>query len=104
MIKSKNLSGAQAVTANRLANGAVVFLTEDSRWSPRVTDSAVAHDTGTAGALMAIANKAVADQIVVAPYLFEVSVEEGQVRPLSARETIRAKGPTVEEREPASLG
>ena len=50
------------------------------------------------------ANKAVADQIVVAPYLFEVSVEEGQVRPLSARETIRAKGPTVEEREPASLG
>ncbi len=70
MIKSKNLSGAQAVTANRLANGAVVFLTADSRWSPRVNDSAVAEDAGTAAALMAIANKAAADQIVVAPYLF----------------------------------
>ncbi len=104
MIKSKNLSGAQAVTANRLANGAVVFLTADSRWSPRVNDSAVAGDAGTAAALMAIANKAAADQIVVAPYLFEVSVEAGAVRPLSARESIRAAGPTVEEREPVSLG
>ncbi len=104
MIKSKNLSGAQAVTANRLADGAVVFLTEDSRWSLRVKDSAVAGDATAAASILAIANKAAADQIVVAPYLFEVSVEGGVVRPLSARETIRAAGPTVEEREPASLG
>lgn len=102
MIKSKNLKGAQAVTANRLGNGFVVFLTETGQWSPRVNDSAVAQDAATATALLTIANKAAADQIVVAPYLFEVSVEEGVVRPLSARETIRAAGPTVEEREPAS--
>lgn len=104
MIKSKNLRGAQAVTANRLGDGAVVFLTEDSRWSPRVKDSGVAEDAATAAAILAIANKAASDQIVVAPYLFEVSVEGGVVRPLSARETIRAAGPTVEERETASLG
>lgn len=104
MIKSKNLSGAQAVTANRLANGAVVFLTADSQWSPRVNESAVAQDASMAAALMAIANKAAADQIVVGPYLFEVSVEGSTVRPLSARESIRAQGPTVEEREPALLG
>ena len=104
MIKSKNLSGAQAVTANRLANGAVVFLTADSQWSPQVNDSAVADDAGMAAALMAIANKAAADQVVVGPYLFEVRVEGGTVRPLSARESIRAKGPTVEERELAFLG
>jgi len=104
MIKSKNLSGAQAVTANRLADGAVVFLTGDSRWSPRVNDSAVAGDAATAAAILAIANKSAADQIVVAPYLFEVSVEGGAVRPLSARESIRAAGPSVEERQPVSLG
>jgi len=82
----------------------VVFLTADSQWSPRVSDSAVAQDAATAAALMAIAGKAAADRIVVAPYLFEVGVEGVVVRPLSARESIRAKGPTVEEREPASLG
>jgi hypothetical protein len=103
MIKSKNLSGAQAVTANRLGDGSIVFLTEASQWSPRVCDSAVAQDAATASALMAIANKAAADRIVVGPYLFEVSVDDGVVRPVSVRETIRAAGPTVEEREP-SLG
>ena len=75
MIKSKNLNGAQAVTANRLGDGAVVFLAENGRWSPDVNASAVAQDAATAAALMAIANKAAADQVVVGPYLFEVSVE-----------------------------
>jgi len=106
MIKSKNLIGAQAVTANRLGDGAVVFLAENGRWSPDVNASAVAQDAATAAALMAIANKAAADQFVVGPYLFEVSVEGDAVRPLSVREAIRAAGPSVEEREPvsASLG
>lgn len=106
MIKSKNLKGQQAVTANYLGNGAVVFLAEDGRWSPNVNDSAIAGDAVTAAALMAIANKAAADQLVVGPYLFEVSVEGEAVRPLSVRESIRAIGPSVEEREPAaaSLG
>jgi hypothetical protein len=106
MIKSKNLKGEQAVTANYLGNGAVVFLTEDGRWSPNVNDSAIAGDAATAAALMAIANKAQSDRLVVGPYLFEVSVEGATVRPLSTREAIRAAGPTVEEREPAtaSLG
>jgi hypothetical protein len=103
MIKSKNLKGQQAVTANYLGNGAVVFLAENGRWSPNVNDSAVAGDVSTAAALMAIANKAAADQLVVGPYLFEVSAEGGRVRPLSARESIRAAGPTVEEREPAAV-
>lgn len=103
MIKSKNLKGEQAVTANYLGNGAVVFLTDAGRWSADVNDSAIAGDATAAAALMTIANKAAADQLVVGPYLFEVSAEGGVVRPLSVREAIRAAGPSVEEREPAAV-
>lgn len=100
MIKSKNLEGSQAVTANRLRDGAVVFLTAGGAWSRAVNDSAVARSGDEAAALLAVGARAAAERIVVEPYLIEVSVTDGAVRPLSARETIRAFGPSVEEQRP----
>jgi len=100
MIKSKNLEGSQALTANRLRDGAVVFLTAAGTWSRYVNDSAIARTGDEAAALLAIGMQAAADRIVVEPYLFEVSAEGGAIRPLSTRETIRAFGPSVEEQRP----
>ena len=37
----------------------------------------------------------VRQRVVVNPYLFDVRVEGGAVRPVKMRETIRAAGPTV---------
>ena len=100
MIKSKNLEGTQALTANRLRDGAVVFLTASGTWSRHINDSIIARTGDEAAALQAIGAQAAADRIVVEPYLFEITAEGGAIRPLSTRETIRAFGPSVEEQRP----
>ncbi len=95
MIKTKNLRGAKGVTANRLRDGAVVFLTADGGWSQSVGASAVAETPDEAAALMAAAAKAATDRIVVAPYLFEIDRDGGTVTPVAHREQIRAFGPSI---------
>jgi hypothetical protein len=100
MIKSKNLEGTQAVTANRLRDGAVVFLTPGHTWSRHINDSAIARSGEEGAALLAVGNQAAVERIVVEPYLIEISAEGGAIRPLSTRETIRAFGPSVEEQRP----
>ena len=85
----------QALTANRLSDGIVVYLTADTRWSESLQDAEVAEGKEAAEALLARAEPSVADNTVVEPYLFEVSREEGGIRAASVRETIRQAGPTV---------
>jgi hypothetical protein len=95
MIKTKNLEGAKVVTANRLRDGAVVFLTESGDWSLAIDDGAVARDDARAAALLEIGAEAAAAQIVVAPYLVEVEADGRAIVPLSWRERIRAFGPSI---------
>ena len=85
----------QIVTANRLDDGSVVYLDGQGGWSGRIEDSRRAESLDDAEALMALANQAVADCLVVGPYLIDIADEDGAVRPLHYREAIRAKGPTV---------
>lgn len=85
----------QAITANRLADGRVVYLREDGSWSGRIEDSVVVESEDRAKALLEGAKRAVADRLVVDPYLFAVAVADGRIRPLGRREEIRAAGPSV---------
>lgn len=85
----------QMVTANRLADGAVVFLGGDGQWCERCEDGRIATDAAEAQALLAAAERDVAACVVVAPYLIEVAIDGGPPRPLRLREQIRALGPTV---------
>ena len=85
----------QAMTANRLRDGAVVFLKGDQTWSEGLAEMVVANDAAQAAALQAIADRDVAASQVVGAYLFEISVENGEIRPLRYREHIRAFGPSI---------
>lgn len=85
----------QAVTANRLADGIVVYLTANAEWSESLQDAAVAEGKEDAEALLARSAPALEKNIVVEPYLFEVFKEEAGIRAASVRETIRQAGPTV---------
>ncbi|MFO1127797.1 MAG: DUF2849 domain-containing protein [Rhodospirillales bacterium] len=91
----KGAVGPQAVTANRLVDGIVVFLAEDGRWSEHARDSAVAIDKAAADGLMAAAERAVEQRIVVGPYLMEVVDGPTGPQPLKLRERIRAEGPSI---------
>ncbi len=86
----------QIVTANRLHDGLVVFLTADSAWSERIGDADAASDEPRARALMDIAKLAAADARVVEPYLIDIEETEGRRRASHQRESIRVCGPTVE--------
>jgi len=90
----------QIVTANRLADGRVVYLTQDAHWSARVADSRPANGAAAA-LLMTAAEISVANRIVIDPYLIDVTLEAGLPRPVLHRERIRATGPTEVETSPS---
>lgn len=85
----------QALTANRLTDGIVVYLAADDRWSESLQDADVAEGKEAADALLVRAAPSVDRNEVVEPYLFEVSPEDEGIRAISVREIIRQAGPTV---------
>lgn len=85
----------QALTANRLDDGIVVYLTADNRWSESLQEADVAEGKDSGEALLARAQPSVDGNVVVEPYLFEVTQDENGIRAASVRETIRQAGPTV---------
>jgi len=85
----------QAVTANRLLDGQVVYLTPAQDWSPLLDDCCVVADADAGADLLAAAARAVQDRLIVDPYLFEIGIEGGCISPLGRREIIRASGPSV---------
>ena len=84
----------QMVTANRLSDGVVVYLTADGRWSTSVNEGHFVTDD-EADALLKSADKSIDDCTVVDAYLIAVEAAGTDVRPIRFREQVRAKGPTV---------
>jgi hypothetical protein len=84
----------QMITANRLRDGEVVWWTKDG-WAVELKDGAAFADPKEADAALEAAQAFVRDNVVVNPYLFDVRVEGGAIRPVKEREIIRATGPTV---------
>ncbi len=86
---------AQAMTANRLDDGAVVYLDPRGCWIESLSQAAVAEDAEACQALETEAARAQKSQLIVGPYLFAVALDPDGPRPLGQREIIRAAGPTV---------
>jgi Protein of unknown function (DUF2849) len=91
------ITGPVVVTANRVADGAVVYRRADGGWTTRLEGAAVATSASSAQDLLAAAN---VDQIrAVGTYVAPVKVAaDGQVQPGNLREAIRSAGPTVDPR------
>ena len=84
------------VTANRIGDGAVVYLAPGARWTVDIKEAEVAADQAALAALEEVAAQAAAEQRVVAVYAMEVGLSDGRPAPLSMREKIRAqRGPTI---------
>ncbi|MEK9661894.1 MAG: DUF2849 domain-containing protein [Alphaproteobacteria bacterium] len=85
----------QVISANRLSDGLVVYLTDNDDWSERIIDARIVEGEESAAAAMRAAADAVARQFAVDPYAIEIEMSGGERRPTRFRELIRAKGPTV---------
>lgn len=92
---SKKTDSLKIVTANRLREGDVVYLTDTGKWSAYLNESRASRDPAAIDAMLAEAAADVAARKIVAPYAMEVIEVDGILQPLSAREIIRAAGPTV---------
>ena len=93
---AKNLSGdLQVASANRLADGVVVFLGDAGQWVSSLDRAAVARDARAGEILL---QRAQAEGFtVVDPFLVAVAEDEdGSLKPLSLREKIRASGLTFD--------
>jgi Protein of unknown function (DUF2849) len=86
----------KAVTANRLADGLVVYLTDGGQWSEQIDAARVADGKDAAALMLADAERDVANCRVVSAYLIDVArVPGGALRPSTYREQIRAFGPSI---------
>ncbi len=84
----------QVITANRLKDGLIVYMTKDggmTGWTENIDYAHVAGADELEG-LLATAQKDEARNIVVGIYPVEIA---GNKVPLTARERIRASGPSI---------
>lgn len=86
------------ISANLLQSGACCWRRKDGTWA---TDLQEAHPAATEAERDAMLAEAQREEKAVAdPYAFPVLVNGSTIDPLTAREEIRAKGPTVAYRRP----
>ncbi|MBV9289943.1 MAG: DUF2849 domain-containing protein [Hyphomicrobiales bacterium] len=83
------------ITANRLADGVVVFQTLDEGWSEDFNRAAILEDAGATAQALVRAKKDESANLVVDAYFFPVETRNGHVAPKALREAIRAAGPTI---------
>jgi hypothetical protein len=95
-MQRKKVKGSLTVTANTLGDGLVVFRTAHGTWSPELGDAAVLTQPEHADGALAAAENDATRNIVLNPYLIEMTAVGGGWQPSSLRERIRAHGPTIE--------
>lgn len=91
---SEDEESYQVVTANLLRGGEIVYMTLDGDkvgWSKKIHDANVFEESRGED-MLALASADEAANIVISAYRIEIT---GAYEPLSERERIRAKGPTV---------
>lgn len=85
----------QLVTANRLRDGIVVFMTRSGEWSEEIDSAVLALEPEAAAALEARARDDEKKTLVTGSYLVDAERLDGRVRASHIRERMRALGPTV---------
>jgi uncharacterized protein DUF2849 len=88
------ITGPSVVTANRTADGVVIWRTGAKGWSTDIADSVVVRTADDARALLA---ESIEDDLgAIGPYIAPVELKDGKVVPGNLRERIRVKGLTIE--------
>lgn len=93
--KASTGQAAQVITANRLIDGASVFLDRRGAWSLNIADADVATTPAQIEALQRKGADGERAQHIIGAYLVDVDVEDAVPVPRHIRERIRLQGPTV---------
>ena len=87
--------GPQALTANELREGLVVWLTKDFEWSLDFKHALLTEDADLIEKMREFGAEQEDKNIVVGVYFIDVSAEDGQ--PVRYREKFRVSGPTYDQ-------
>ncbi len=87
------------ISAGLTASGAPVYLKADGGWSLQLADARPIESKEEAEQLVSHADQH-EQALVCDPYMFAVRLDGNAIDPLSARENIRAKGPSTPIRRP----
>jgi hypothetical protein len=96
MFKAAKAGPQKAITANRLSDGLVIFLTEDNNWSLSIADAALFSDGPELEAALAFGKRQQDEaRFLVDAYAIDIEIINDKPVPSRIRERIRAEGPTV---------
>ena len=94
--RSRSAASLRLVTANRLTDGAVVFLGPDGQWTASIGESTAVATGVEADRLLAIARDSALRAEIVEPYIIAAERQDGVPVPEQFRERIRVTGPTIQ--------
>lgn len=95
MFKEAKAGPQKAVTANRLSDGRVVFLSEAGEWSLSVGDARLYSDGSELEEALAFGKAQQEARIIVDTYAIDMEIVDDRRLPTRLRERIRAQGPTI---------
>lgn len=86
----------KVISANRLADGIVVYAGRDGAWATRLSQAKIFASKAEAQAGLLLAQNDAKRNLVVEPVVVEVTEDVSGLRPVTLREAIRALGPTID--------
>jgi len=88
------------VTGNLTEEGCVAYLRADDTWATTIAEAHAFESKEQAEAKLAEVKAA--ESVVTEPYVFEAERSGDTIKPISAREILRAEGPSTRLRRPES--
>jgi hypothetical protein len=95
MFKEAKAGPQKAITANRLSDGLVVFLSDAGDWSLSIDDARLFADGAELEEALAYGKAQHAARVILDPYAIDMQEVDGRLLPARLRERIRALGPTI---------
>jgi len=86
----------QVISANRLSDGLVVYFATEGAWVGALGDATIFADAEAAKTALDQARSDVKRNLIVDPFLVEIVPKTDHVATVKLRDTIRAKGPTID--------
>jgi hypothetical protein len=87
---------AKIISANRLADGIVVYAGYGGAWLEQLNQARIFASKEEAEAGLSLAQDDVARNLIVEPFVVDVTRDANGLRPSTLRYTIRAHGPTID--------
>lgn len=86
------------ITGSLTEEGSVAYLRADDTWATTLAEAHPFSSEADAEAKLSEVKKA--ESVITEPYVFEAQGDDGSIRPVSAREILRAEGPSTRLRRP----